>query len=193
MAFYPPIREIAFCYGIEHSIGLALVLDGRIRHGASAATGSLAHTQVSVVADDDRLCHCGARGCLETVASEWALGVDLARLGVADVDAAAGRAGDDDRIGAIFAAAGHALGGAVANVVEVVNPQRVIHGGEGTRLGGPLLEPFERAFRRALARPVEQDVDLLIVRTDDDAWARGAACQLLTDIFSGAQSQTSRQ
>ncbi|QPP05211.1 ROK family protein [Streptomyces bathyalis] len=85
----------------------------------------------------------------------------------------------------IFTTAGHALGGAVANVAEIINPQRVILGGEGTRLGPPLLDPFREALQRVLVRPVDQAIDLRIVHTHDDTWAHGAACQFLTDLFRG--------
>jgi predicted NBD/HSP70 family sugar kinase len=51
-------------------IGLGLMVDGRFLTGDSGFAGELGH--ISIVPDGD-MCHCGNRGCLETVASEWSL------------------------------------------------------------------------------------------------------------------------
>jgi len=51
-------------------IGLGLVVDGRFLTGVSGFAGEIGHIPV---VHDGELCHCGKRGCLETVASEWAL------------------------------------------------------------------------------------------------------------------------
>lgn len=174
---------------LGHSVGLGLVLGGRVHHGASGSTGSLAHTAVSVVDAGEKPCHCGAHGCLETVASEWALRRELAAIGEPDLDAAAARANSDERIQSIFATAGRALGGAVANVAKVFDPQRIILGGEGTRLGPPILEPFRKELHRAMASSGEEDVDPHVIQTDGATWARGAACQSLTEMFRVSQSR----
>src|SRR5581483_745457 len=51
-------------------IGAAVLLGGEIYRGASGAVGELGHSHV---AGERRLCNCGRRGCLETVASGPAL------------------------------------------------------------------------------------------------------------------------
>lgn len=174
---------------IGHSINLALVLNGRIYRGSPDAIGSFAHTSVSVLDDGGRPCHCGARGCLETVASEWALSTELARTAGVDIDTAAALAETDKRIQQIFQTGGRALGRAVANVAKVINPQRIILGGEGTRLGPPLLEPFRKELHQALFGTASRDVDLHITHADEVTWARGAACQLLTELFQVSQAR----
>lgn len=177
---------------IGYSIGLGLVLNGHVHRGAAGSAGSLAHTAVSVLGGPppggDRPCHCGARGCLETVASEWAIRRDLAEIGFADIDTAAAHAGAEDRVRPIFATAGRALGGAVANLAKVISPQRIILGGEGTRLGAPLLEPLRKELHRAMFSSGGDDVDLHVIPTDGNTWAHGAACQSLTELFRVSQS-----
>lgn len=58
-------------------IGLGLFMDGRFLTGASGFAGELGHIPV---VQNGELCHCGKRGCLETVASEWALEARMSLL-----------------------------------------------------------------------------------------------------------------
>jgi predicted NBD/HSP70 family sugar kinase len=58
-------------------IGLGLMVEGRFLIGDSGFAGELGH--IPVVLQGDR-CHCGKMGCLETVASEWALEAKLSLL-----------------------------------------------------------------------------------------------------------------
>lgn len=51
-------------------IGLGVMIDGQIFFGQHGYSGELGHL---TIAPDGELCHCGRRGCLETVASEWGL------------------------------------------------------------------------------------------------------------------------
>ena len=51
-------------------IGLGMMVDGQFFTGESGFAGELGHL---VVVPNGEMCHCGKRGCLETVASEWAL------------------------------------------------------------------------------------------------------------------------
>ncbi|MEO1495849.1 MAG: ROK family protein [Planctomycetota bacterium] len=74
-------------------IGMGLVIDGRLFHGQHGYPGELGHTTVIPGGDS---CHCGRKGCLETVASEWAL---TDRLGQQ-----LGRRVSIDDVGRLFAA-----------------------------------------------------------------------------------------
>lgn len=58
-------------------IGLGLMVNGRFLTGDSGYAGELGHIPI---VPDGELCHCGNRGCLETVASEWALEEKVSRL-----------------------------------------------------------------------------------------------------------------
>lgn len=57
-------------------VGLGLVVDGKFLTGDSGFSGELGHTPIVPEGD---ACHCGRRGCLETVASEWALEAKISR------------------------------------------------------------------------------------------------------------------
>ncbi|MGN6608005.1 MAG: ROK family protein, partial [Jatrophihabitans sp.] len=67
-------------------------------------------------------CRCGARGCLETVASIDAVYARLDRGAAPDLAGAAARS--------VLAEAGHALGVVLAGLCNCLNPQAVVIGGE---------------------------------------------------------------
>lgn len=138
--------------GVGTGIGGAVILDGRLWYGATGNAAELGHTVVDL---DGPPCGCGARGCVEAIAS----GSALARLGRAA--ARAGRApgllalagGDPDRIdgGTVAAAARagdpearaiwdraiRALGAALATFVNAFSPEVVVLGGGVAEKNGP--------------------------------------------------------
>ena len=64
-----PDRDFVTVY-MSHGIGAGIVLNGTIYRGSSGNAGEIGHT---IVDPDGLPCWCGARGCLETVASPRAL------------------------------------------------------------------------------------------------------------------------
>jgi glucokinase-like ROK family protein len=144
---------------VASGLGAGLVLGGRLYRGAAGNAGELGHVQSQ---PDGLVCRCGNRGCLETVASTRAI-VELLRpahhpeLSLGDVlDLVA--AGD---LGArrVVEDAGDAIGRALGDVCNVLNPEAVVVGGELAEAGEPLLAAVRRGIdRRALpgaARQVE--------------------------------------
>ena len=55
----------------RHGIGAGIIINGKLFHGDGGGAGEIGH--VVVVPDGGKLCRCGNRGCLETVASAQAL------------------------------------------------------------------------------------------------------------------------
>lgn len=149
-------------------IGGGLVLDGRLVRGAHGYAGEPGH-QVAV--PDGEPCGCGRRGCLERYASGRAL-IRYARAGaVEDPAAAAGLielAGDPELItGAQVTTAARAgdkvarsafdqvgtwLGSALADLVQVLDPELIVIGGGVADAGDLLLSPTRDAYRQALGR-----------------------------------------
>ena len=104
-------------------VGCGLVIDGQLWQGISGAAGEFGHM---VVDPDGPECHCGKRGCLESIASDTAIASAMSRAvgrrisKVSQVVALA-HAGDPDAQG-VFAQAGTALGRALAALVSLLNP-----------------------------------------------------------------------
>jgi len=111
-------------------IGAGIVDGGRIFRGASGTAGEIGHTTVN---EAGAVCRCGNRGCLELVAGGPAL-VDQLRqsgVGVQGVADLVQRAKEGD-LGCrrVLADAGEVMGLAVANLVNLLNPDIVVFGGE---------------------------------------------------------------
>lgn len=58
-------------------VGMGVMIDGRILTGSTGLAGEIGHIPVEL---NGKQCHCGKHGCLETVASEWALEERISRL-----------------------------------------------------------------------------------------------------------------
>jgi glucokinase len=136
---------------IGTGIGGALVVDGRLYHGARGFHPELGH---QVVDPSGPACYCGASGCWEQFAAGPAIGRawadarrargDLAgERGGSENLFAAGRAGDADAQ-AIIAGVGRYLGLGLINVVAFYAPDLVVLGG-GVAQHFDLLEPGMRA------------------------------------------------
>lgn len=158
---------------IGTGIAGALMLDGRVvvAHGWS---GELGHV---VVTPGGPLCGCGARGCLEAIASASAIerayaaatgqrvgGDAIAQL-VADGDAAAS---------AVWATAVEALARAVVMTTTLTGVSRVLVGGGLARSGEVLLEPLRAAVQSSLT--FQQVPTIVQAALGDRAGCLGAAC-----------------
>lgn len=115
---------------VGSGIGLGLYLDGQICHGFSGTAGEIGHVQVLPAGG---ICRCGARGCLETVASSDHL-VEVfqpARVGSATLTDLTQAANSGDYAAQrIIADAGRTIGRSLADLCTVLNPQHLIVGGE---------------------------------------------------------------
>ncbi len=63
-------KENVLVISMDWGIGLGVIIDGKVYQGSSGFAGEFGHIPL---VDDGLLCHCGKRGCLETVASGLAL------------------------------------------------------------------------------------------------------------------------
>jgi glucokinase len=148
---------------LGEGIALGLVTRGEIYQGAQGNVGELGH---SIVEAGGALCYCGNYGCLESEASPAAIvrqsreaiteaGVESEVLALAGGDPAgvsiehvlqAAEAGDRLASNLVEKAAGY-IGLSVANLVNVLSPERLILAGAMVERGGPLLEAVTRSFR----------------------------------------------
>lgn len=121
-------------------LGAGIVVDGRLVRGGTGIAGEIGHVQVD---DSGRVCRCGSRGCLETEVGARRLVETLQaahheRLSV-DSMLALEEAGDAGVV-RVLGDAGRAIGRVLADLCNVLNPQRIVVGGSmghsGALLGG---------------------------------------------------------
>ena len=175
---------------VGRGIGMGIVVNRQLYRGSHGGAGEFGHT---VIDPDGPLCDCGKRGCLETfVGDPGILRAAEAALGrpVASVDELLQLAeSGDEPARAVFAHAGDILGRAVANQLNVFDPQRIIISGEGARYGKWLFDPMCAAVDRHTMPDLRSDVQISIEPWGDDAWARGAASLVLRELFESPVDQ----
>ena len=142
---------------LSSGVGAGLLLGGRLYHGTGGTAGEIGHT---VVQPGGAICRCGSRGCLETVASARAIAEVLgaSRDQTVSIKELLGLAGDGDPAAArLIGEAGREIGVAVANLCNVINPDRVIVGGDMSAAGELITEPISESIRRyAILSAAEQ-------------------------------------
>ncbi|AVH60965.1 ROK family transcriptional regulator [Streptomyces dengpaensis] len=166
-------------------IGCGLVVGGRLVAGGYGVAGEIGH--VPVAAGDGPACHCGARGCVEAIASEEAI-VGRARAvsgdPALDMAGAIERAhGGDAAVRAVFAEAGQAIGLGLAAMVNLVGPERVVVSGEGLAAYDLFEEDIRAAFTTQLFGAAAR-CPLVVRPLPWEEWARGAASVSIQSLFA---------
>jgi glucokinase len=146
-----------------------------------------------------RHCACGRRGCLEAYASGTNIAVrarealdtgrssTLAALSkVRAEDVAAAAASGDELAAEIWNETTAILGSAVANILDVFNPDLVVLGGGVTRAGGQLLEPVREAGLRQSMPPARRVADVVLAALGDEVGVVGAACVAMDRLGTAA-------
>jgi len=149
-----------------------------IPRGRQGLVGEIGHT---VLQPGGALCHCGNRGCAETLVSGWALREALKIDPRASLSASVSARGDEAEVQAALARAGDALGLLLLNLHHTLNPSMLIVGGSLMRLGARLIEPalnYFDAHQNDLLRQA-QAVPVKVVEDSTFTAARGAAAQVM--------------
>ncbi|GAA3670659.1 ROK family transcriptional regulator [Arthrobacter ginkgonis] len=132
-----------------HTVSAGLVLAGAVQAGHSGKAGQLGHVSVD---PNGEPCACGNRGCLNTVAGGPALlrhfGPDSGMHRIGDLVLAA-EAGDAASR-RIVADAGRHIGRAAAALVDLLDPETIVVGGELSLAGELLLSPLRHELERSV-------------------------------------------
>jgi glucokinase len=149
-------------------VGAAVVIDGKIFHGASGYAGELGHVSVD---PEGKKCSCGGTGCLERYVSAPSIAQRVEErislnpssalqiitdkpVTAQDVSAAA--LVGDRMASVIIAEVRRYLGMAIANLINLLNVEMVVLGGGVIEAGDVLLKPtIEEVKRRALSPPYD--------------------------------------
>ena len=172
-------------------VGGGLILNGRLWSAAEGTSGEIGHITVD---PEGRKCHCGNRGCLETMASAFwtvtwvkeqlAQGASswLRELYEADPEAIEGQTlvvaalQADPLIRRAFDRVGTSLGQAIAAVVHLLGLTRVVIGGRFARAWEVFQAPLHAELHRRLTLFPPEAVSVCQAQLDDDAGLVGAAC-----------------
>ncbi|MFJ9461525.1 ROK family protein [Kitasatospora sp. NPDC101447] len=171
----------ALCMVVSTGIGGGLILNGSLYAGPSGNAGHIGH--ISVDHTGGPACPCGARGCLEqlasgtaiaahALASGWEPPADAAPTAATVADAA--RAGDP-RAAAAYDRAGRALAAAIAATAALVELDLVVVGGGVAQAGETLFAPLRRHLADYATLDFTRDLPVLPALLSTDAGLIGAA------------------
>jgi len=166
---------------ISSGIGAGLVLNGRLYRGSVGLAGELGHVLVD---PGGAVCRCGNRGCLETVAGTDALADLLRRSHGEGLDGRRivelAREGD---LGTrrVLADAGRAIGSAAATLVNVLNPELLIVGGDLAAAGDLLLDGVRESLGLAALPTAAEAATVVAGSLGDRAEVLGAIALVLSE------------
>jgi len=173
---------------VSTGIGGGIIIDGRPYRGKGGSGGELGH--IIVQAYDGPQCGCGARGCIEALASGRAIAAraqELLAQGKAPVlaqligprqevtaktVAQAARAGDP-HCRALMEEAGRLLGLALTSYAHIFDPEAIVVGGGVSRAGPLLWRPMRASFAANTMSQLKKGLLLLPSRLKDAAGALG--------------------
>lgn len=184
---------------IGTGIGCGLLLGGHIYRGVLGTAGEIGHVTVT---ESGPPCTCGNYGCLEAVAGGRAIAqraelavragqrTSLAQCPVSEpltTKAVAQAALEGDVVAQqLLADAGRHIGSAVASLINLLNPGRVVLGGGVTKSGSYLLEPLHQAVEERTMRPSRQATQVVLAQLGRRSVALGAVSQALAQTFQQA-------
>ncbi|MER8071284.1 ROK family protein [Streptomyces sp. NPDC094034] len=170
----------ALCMVVSTGVGGGLVLNGKLHPGPTGNAGHIGHICVDL---DGDLCPCGARGCVERIAS----GPNIARRALeggwrpgpdgdtsAAAVAAAARAGHPVAI-ASFERAAQALAAGIAATATLVEIRIAVIGGGVANAGEVLFAPLRRSLQDYASLSFVRGITIAPALTGRDAGLVGAA------------------
>ncbi|MFE0353531.1 ROK family protein [Streptomyces nigra] len=177
-------HDNALCMVVSTGVGGGLVLGGRLHPGPTGNAGHIGHISVDL---DGDLCPCGARGCVERIAS----GPNIARRALdagwrpgpdgdtsAAAVAAAAREGDPVAV-ASFERAARALAAGIAATATLVEIDIAVIGGGVGKAGDVLFTPLREALADYATLSFVQRLTVAPARMGTDAGLVGAAAAAL--------------
>jgi len=192
------VGVLAFVYG-RIGVGSGIVVNGQVFRGSGAGAGEIGHT--TIIPQGGETCSCGNTGCLETLLSEpvWIRHAEKLAASHPDSTLATYLKRGDERspIDQIFSAATDGdefaqqfiadrscyLGIALANLVNVLNPELIILGGMFAQGSDWILPIAEARMREAAFAGLGEKVRLEVTSFGWRAGVIGAAALALTTFF----------
>jgi len=191
-------QSLAFVYG-RTGVGAGFVINHQLFRGSSTGAGEIGH--MIVLPENGEPCRCGNRGCLETLVSEAVILKRARRIAEAEPGGILARLmenpPDPSPVESVFQAArqgdaavlrlieevGHYLGIALANLVNIFNPELIVLGGLFAQ-GQDLIVPVvQRTLHATAFAGLGEKVKLVTTCFGWRAGVTGAAALALLTLF----------
>ncbi len=167
-------------------IGAGIVMNGRIYEGALGTSGEIGHMTID---RNGKPCACGNRGCLERYASSLELlktvyGERAGMEGCNFEDLEQQIRSGDTAYTEHYRRACESLGVGIINIVNVINPDRIIIGDDMARPNPELMEKTVReTVQKGILPDVFDELTLSISAYQGDPILTGAAIVAIDRVF----------
>lgn len=183
-------EEDVLFLNLDYGIGMGIVLNKKLYYGKSGFSGELGHIPLL---DNEIICQCGKKGCLETVAS----GQGLIRMFKASVAAGSSTTIENDKIEnlqvtdiisaannddvlsiELLAKMGETLGRSIATLINIFNPELVVLGGILAETGEFIQLPIKSALNKYSLSMMNNDTKIKLSKLGEEAGVIGS-CLLI--------------
>ncbi len=159
---------------INVGIGAGIILEDRIFTGAFGNAGEFGHVSVDI---NGKKCKCGNRGCLEALAGVPAICQAVGVSGIDEIDC-----NDDETMEKLSDICKYIASG-VNNIINMINPEVVVIGGDITGLGKRFLNRIREELYFIRLKPDMESFSLEFSDIKGNPVTRGAGRYLLDKIF----------
>lgn len=183
---------------LDYGIGLGILIDGKLYYGKSGFSGEFGHIPFF---NNEILCYCGKKGCLETEASGQSLlrkfnekiaqgststilheGKELQDITLTDIILAAKN--EDMLCIELLADIGDKIGRGLAMLINIFNPELLIIGGTLSETGDYLRLPIQSAINKYSPAIVNSDTQLKLSKLGEKAGVMGSCLMARNKILS---------
>ncbi len=178
-------------------VAIGIVVNGKLFYGKNGFAGEFGHIPFF---NNEKICFCGKKGCLETEVSGIAIEEKMSELvkngantilrpkyerqetiHINDIIAAARN--DDNLSIELIEEAGEKIGKAVAILINIFNPETVIVGGNLAAAGDYIMLPLKSATNKYSLNLVYKDTKFRLSKMSENAPAWGVAMLIRNQII----------
>lgn len=178
-------------------VAIGMVIDGKLYYGKNGFAGEFGHIPFF---DNEKICFCGKKGCLETEVSGLAIEEKMRNLvkngantilkerfinnesiHINDIIAAAKN--DDTLSIELIEEAGEKIGKAIAILINIFNPETVVVGGNLAAAGDYIMLPLKSATNKYSLNLVYKETKFRLSKLSENAQAWGVAMLIRNDVI----------
>lgn len=182
---------------VSWGLSISIIIDGKLYYGKSGFAGEFGHIPAF---DNEVLCYCGKKGCMETEVSGSALHRKLIAkvkegensilsdriknnelLTLHDIIDATNR--EDTLCIELIEEVGRELGRHISTLINIFNPEMVIIGGTLSLTGDYLIQPIEASVRKYSLSLVNRDSKIEKSKLQEKAGITGACMLARSKMF----------
>lgn len=183
---------------LSWGLGIGIIIDGKPYYGKSGFSGEFGHFPIY---DNEIICHCGKKGCLETEASGLAIHrsvkerikqgessiltqkvKDLNQLTLTHIIEATNN--EDPLCIEIVEEVGYKLGRYIAGLINIFNPELVVIGGQVADTDGFIMLPIRSSIKKHSLNLVNKDTQIVTSKLKNKAGIVGACMIARSRLFT---------